>query len=384
MVNPRLDNGESQRQFLAMHNDLLGDIDKSKRAAASELAVRPLLLDPKKRILTTDNDLRLAHKLSSSIYNTDHYKEDGITEVTPDDFSFNAPPFDAKRLADATKYATRGLKLEKTPDLQHKMIDQAAQRVIIPFKQSYSTDALKSIGNRFGELYDTDKSMQAYFDNKIHDPEEYDRLNKAGKAVYGNDFEIETDPRKAAIAFGVANNNAIQEGSDSYHWQRPPQPRQPNARQQSAQDMQDWIRGTANAIRNRDVNELKRYGGVLYSGNGKSQFQDIDLGPLPKTDDLSMIHPVKQGVVIKHIDKTWVPDVDPKTHAQLSTGTYKDILNTTELDPDDPQLENKLGKVYQQHMGSTPGVEKVLLKNAVQGNKSAPTPVNNNPLNLKF
>lgn len=379
LINPRLDGGEAQRQFMAMHTDLLGDLDKSKAAADAEKAVRQVYLNPKIRALATNQDMQIGHALSSSIYDPNHYKPDGVTQYTPEDFSFNAPPFDTKKQSDALKYVARGLKLQKTPDLRGKTIEAAAQRVIVPYKQSFGQESLKQIGDRMAGIYDNDKGAQAYFDNILHDEEGYNKLNAAYKSVYGQDQEIGTDPRKAAQAWAIANNNAIQTGTDSYHWQRPPQPRNLSQAQQAQADMQQWIKGTANAIKNGDINEIKRLGGVLYSGNGKSQYQDVEYGQLPQS--LGVVHQMTPKAVFHHIDKQWVPDVDSKGNA-LPTGQYKEVMNQTELDPNDPQLENKLGNLYQQHMGSTPGMEKVLLKQAVGG--GAAPKQNDNPLNLKF
>lgn len=363
LVNPRLDGGKAQTTFQQMHTDLLGDVQKSKESGANEMLVkRAYDLDPKKRMLASNNDSKAIHAMSLSIYDPGHYKEDGVSTYSPNDLSFNAPPFDLKKQSDLSRILTRGLKVTKTPDFKNKTIDTGAQRVIVPYRQSYSPDALKEIGNRAATAYDSDPSMQSYYDNKIHDQDTYNRLNQAGKSVYGNDFDIGMDGRKAASAEAILNNSAVQTGTDSYHWQRPPQGKSPSQRQQAVQDMTDWINGMSSAIRTGNLDEMKRLGGVLYSGNGKSQYQDIDFGPTQtgKFDDAGAIKNVAR---ITHVDKTWVPD-DPNYPS--GNGKMEDKINTDVLDPNDPQLSSKLVKIYQNHIGSTPGAEKIILGQAVR------------------
>lgn len=373
LVNPRLDGGRAQTEFQQMHTDLLGDVAKSKEAGANEMLVkRTFDLDPKKRMLASNNDSTAINSMSKSIYDTGHYKSDGVTPYSPNDLSFNAPPFDLNKQAALRRNLTAGLKLDKIPDLKNKTIDTAAQRVIVPYKQSYSPAAMQEIGRRAGAAYDGDPSMQAYYDNKIHDPDTYEKLNQAGKSVYGQDFDIGMDGRKAASAEAILNNSAIQQGNDSYHWQRPAQGRPPSQRQQAIQDMTDWVNNMSAAVKSGNVNDMKRLGGVLYSGNGKSQYQDIDYGPnqLGVSNDPGQI---KNMATISHVDKQWVSDNDPK---DPKAGSYKDVLNKDLLDPNDPQLPAKLVKVYQNHMGSTPGAENIILHQTVKpGAVPVSTPV---------
>jgi hypothetical protein len=203
--------------------------------------------------------------------------------------------------------------------------------------------------------------MQSYYDNKIHDPDTYEKLNEAGKSVYGQGFDIGMDGRKAAAAEAIMNNNAVQQGNDSYHWQRPPQGRMPSQRQQAIQDMTDWVNNMSTAVKSGNVNDMKRLGGVLYSGNGKSQYQDIDYGPT-QTGPTTDAGAIKNMATVSHVDKQWVSDNNPR---DPNAGSYKEVLNKDQLDPSDPQLPAKLVKIYQNHMGSTPGAENIILHQTV-------------------
>lgn len=343
LINPNRDGGRAQRQFGAMHQDLLGDIQKSKAAAQNERAVQTIMLDPKRRAMTTNKDLDLAHKMSASIYDPNHFKEDGVTPVAPEDFSFNAPPYDIKKQSQINAFATRGLKQSYG---KATGVDPTTGAAIVPLK--HSIENLKTIAERTGQAYDSDQSMQQHYDNMPADPDTLDKLNKAYKTVYPND-EVGTDPRKHAMAEGILNN---QESSTVlkpiYH---PPQPKGLTKAQQDQQLMLGLTNGLANAIKTGNVSEAKRLGGVWFSGNGKSAYQDIDQGAL--TSGMAGLNP-KPGFIVKHVDKQWVPD-DPK---DPSKGSYKEVLNTTELDPTDPQLVNKIANLHQTFMGSTPALEK--------------------------
>src|ERR1700753_3882265 len=48
LVDPRRDGGRALNQFNSMHRDLLGDLNKSKQAAAKEMALQKIYSDPRK------------------------------------------------------------------------------------------------------------------------------------------------------------------------------------------------------------------------------------------------------------------------------------------------------------------------------------------------
>lgn len=368
LVNPNMDRGQSQRRFMAMHQDLLGDIQKSKAAATNERAVQQHMIDPKWRAMTTNKDMELAHKMSMSIYHPEHYKEDGVTPVSPEDFSFNAPPFDINKQKAIATLATRGLKRDRTFG-KATGVDPETRLTRVPYTEQHSPQNLKTIAERTGQAYDGDKSMQQFFDNRKLEPDEHDRMNKAFQSVYGKDQSIDdpdkgADPRKVAMAAAIVDNSQQSTGSELRSVSRPPVGRALTKAQQDQQLMLGLTNQMAAAIKRGDVGEAKRLGGAWFSGNGKSNYQDIDQGSLVQTGNMAGLHP-KQGFVISHVDKQWVPDkTDP------SKGSYQDVLNKTELDPDDPQLINKIANIHQKFMGSTPALEKGVIGQTL--NPSAP------------
>jgi hypothetical protein len=366
LINPNLDRGAAQRQFMAMHQDLLGDTQKSKAAAATERAVQPLFLDPHKRALTTNKDLEYGHRLSASIYDPKHYKDDGVTPISPDDFSFNAPAYDVNKQRATNIELTRGLKQEKT--YGKGTVNTQELKDYVPFTLKHSKENLKVIGDRMGALYGSgdqgDKSIQQYYDNFPVDQATHDQLNQLYKSVYGDNEDIGTDPKKLAIAHAIQLNSQATQGTEVKGWSRPPQPKAIPKGQEAQQNMLQWVNGMTTAVKNGDENEMNRYGDLLYAGKGTSKYQGLEKGIIQAGNPKGMNLPenIKPGVSIIHEDQQFNP----------TKGIYEPTINRDFLDPNDPALTDKLGRIYQMHMGSTPALKSALTKQTVQ---SAPPTV---------
>lgn len=371
LINPRSDGGRAMARFQSMHRDLLGDIQKSKQEAQKELTLGKIYADPNKAQRATHNDLDLAHKLSSSIYDPQHYKEDGVTPHSLDEFSFNAPAYDIGKQQKVASIITRGLKPGRTYG-KASGVDPETRLTVVPFSEKHGNDNLKTIAERMGQVYDADKSVQGFYDNQTPDPDRIEQLNKAYKSIYPND-DIGTDPRKHAMAQSILDNSQVKQSSELRSVSRPPVGKGLTKAQQDQQLMLGLSNQMAAAIKSGNLDEAKRLGGAWFSGNGKSNYQDIDQGALGVGNPKGMSLPenIKKGFIIKHVDKQWVPD-DPKNPA---VGAYKDVLNSTELDPDDPQLVAKIARLHQNFMGSTPALEKGVVNQTLNpGAPPATTP----------
>ena len=370
LINPKIDGGKAQRQFSMMHTDLMADTQKSKQAALREKAVATKMLDPKWRAMATNDDMHLSNNMSKSIYDKDFYKEDGVTPYGPEDFSFNAPPFDLKRQIELNRFSLSGLKKDRFYG-KGSPVDPQTRLTTVPYTERHSAQNLKTIAERVGQAYDGDKSMQSMYQNKTLGQDEYDNYNKAYKSIFPND-DIGTDPRKIAQGEAIARNMQVDSGNITRSVSRVPIGRGATKAQQEQELMFGLTKGLASAMKSRDVNEVKRLAAVWGSGNGKNTtYQDIDYGPLVSkqnmTGTLMAGQAPKKGFILSHVDKTWVPDpTDP------TKGTYQDILKKDEFDPDDPNLINQLGKSHQNFMGSTPALEKAIIKNALNQGGDAP------------
>jgi len=382
LINPNLDRGQAMRRFGAMHQDLLGDIQKSKAAAATERAVQPLFLDPKRRALTTNKDLEYGHRLSASIYDPQHYKDDGVTPIAPEDFSFNAAPYDVNKQRTTNIELTRGLKQEKT--YGKGKVNEAELKDYVPFTLKHSPQNLRVIGDRMASLYGSgdhgDKSIQQYYDNFPVDAAAHEQLDKAYRSVYPEDKDgIGTDPKKLAMAHAIQLNSQETQGTEIKGWSRPPQGRQLSQTKQAQQDMANWINGFSTAIKNGDEGEMNRYGDLLYGGKGQSKYQGLEKGPVETGNPpgLHLIENIKPGVSIIHQDQVFNP----------TKGIYEPQTLREQLDPNDPALADKLGRIYQMHMGSSSPMKNVLLKSAVNqppppSTKPAPVTPEKDPLGL--
>lgn len=370
LVNPRADGGRAMARFQSMHRDLLGDVQKSKQEAQKELTLGRIYADPKKAQMATHNDLDLAHSLSSSIYNPAHYKEDGVTPHDLSEFSFNAPPYDINKQQKVAAILTRGLKPDRTYG-KASGVDPETRLTIVPFTEKHSMKNLQTIGKRAADVYDGDKTVQGYADNKSPSPEEFDQLNKVYKSTFPND-EIGTDHKKLFMAEKIQENSQSKNSNELRSVSRPPVGKGLTKAQQDQQLMLGLSNQMAAAIKSGNVDEAKRLGGAWFSGNGKSNYQDIDQGVLGVGNPKGMNLPenIKKGFIIKHVDKQWVPD-DPKNPA---VGAYKDVLNSTELDPNDPQLVAKIARLHQNFMGSTPALEKGVVNQTINPGTAPATP----------
>jgi len=368
LINPRLDGGRSMAKFQAMHRDLLGDVAKSKQAAQHELALQKVYSNPNTAARATKQDLNVAHSISASIYDPQHYKEDGVTPHDISEFSFNAPPYDINKQKSVAGMLTRGLKPTKTYG-KASGVDPQTRLTVVPFTEKHSTSNLQTIAERMGQVYDSDKSVQGHYDNDVIDPNRFDQLNKAYKSVYPND-DIGNDPRKHAMADAILDNSQSRQSSELRSVSRPPVGRGLTKAQQDQQLMLGLTNQMAAAMKSGNTDEVKRLGGVWFSGNGKSQYQDIDQGQLPSS--MGVDFKTKGGYLLHHIEKQWVPD-DPRNPA---VGSYKDVLKTDEIDPNDPQLISKLANWHQRFMGSTPALEKgVVGQTLSQPSAGKPAPV---------
>jgi len=356
LIDPRRDGGKALGQFNSMHRDLLGDLAKSKQAAQTELQLKNIWLDPKKRQLSTAKDLEMSHRIGLPIYDQNHYKDGIATPFGAEDFSFNAPPFDLPKQKMLFQEATRGLKKDRTYNEKQGSVNTALQRISVPYSERYSNENLKAIAERVGAAYEGDPSMQSYFENTIHDPEQFEKLNTAFQSVY-KDKNI-SSPRDAAMAFGILNNQGVNVGAEDRKWSRPPVGRSGGMAGQQYNDMINWVNGTANAIQKGDVSELKRYGSALYQGPVKTtRYQDVDFGPFQEQSDVNNYTDpdtkniingkvgeagnIKQGAIFYHKDHQWNPD----------TRQWEDVMNNTKFSKDDPYLKQKLTGYFQTHYG---------------------------------
>lgn len=199
IINPKTpEDRQKAIQHQSMYQDLQMDLNKSKEAAAHEMEYAKNILSGKAN--PTDNDLKVAHAISAPIYSREHYKDDAMTQpYSLNDFDLNVPTFDPKQQEEFTKAARMGLTAGKTYDEQNLRRDKTTGQVFIPFEQTYSSDQLKTIGDKAASIFEGSRPAKIHYEHLMHDPNFLIPANKAYQSVYGTNELVDT-PKKAAQA----------------------------------------------------------------------------------------------------------------------------------------------------------------------------------------
>jgi hypothetical protein len=105
--NPKLDKGKAYNQYMAMHNDLLGDTQKSKNLAdVSRQYVVPIVSNPDKRTRLQDNGVNAIHQHDVSMYDPQHKTLD------PSVLEYGSKPFDIAAQRKLDLLAMSGKKMD--------------------------------------------------------------------------------------------------------------------------------------------------------------------------------------------------------------------------------------------------------------------------------
>lgn len=188
-------------EHMARYQDLLMDINKSKEAAAQEMELAKQKISGKWN--PTSSDLEAAHKLGSSIYSQDYYKDQARTQpITINDISLNVPEFDPKQQEEFYKASVGELKPGKVYDETNLRKDKATGQVFIPFKQSYGQDQIKRIADTAGDLVTSSRSAKVHYERLLDDPNWVIGAGEAYRQVYGGNGII-TTPQEAAKAAAI-------------------------------------------------------------------------------------------------------------------------------------------------------------------------------------
>lgn len=206
-------------EFMNRYRDLEADADKSKREGETDKMIASKMLDPAWRQKATDQDLMIAQKRHASIYDPSFYKDGHTTPYGVEDFSFDAPEFDAKKQTDFLNATEHGYKRGKIYDEANGQINKNTQQVVIPYTETFGQDQLSKMAQRAGDLYDASKEAQSFFNNELHDPHTYDQLNKAYQSVYpGKNIMSGKD---AAIGWTILNKQTPNVGQETRKWTDP-------------------------------------------------------------------------------------------------------------------------------------------------------------------
>ncbi len=211
--NPRSDGGKAYTEYMSRYQDQLGYIDKSKNRLKTTDELGKLKLDPNRSYMLDDPtliDKMHAHDLP---LDDPTGKDLNLMEMaTP------PKPWSIKDHAAHSAYLTHGLEVDKIPGQTQNL---GGFKTTTPITHQFSNENLKVIGDRSGNAYDMDRSLQfetAKLAKQVeNDPARHDQLNSTFYRLYGHDMQT---PRDMRIAQDILNENKksieYKPGEDDY------------------------------------------------------------------------------------------------------------------------------------------------------------------------
>jgi len=180
--NTRIDNGEAWSQSMRMYNDMLGMIAKSKNKAATLQYLKPILDNPSRSMLLTNESRDAIHRGLLPVTDPDH------KDFTPDQIHFKDKPFDNRDIA----------------ELQHAISGYTGSMSYDSPVRDEKTGTQTTTGHRiFGDneklgfqhiannYYQNHPGFKYDVDNVMSNPQsqDYQAHNDLFKKVYGRDMD---------------------------------------------------------------------------------------------------------------------------------------------------------------------------------------------------
>ena len=168
-----------------MVQNILIDIQKAKDADKFLLEVGKAKFEGKYD--PDDDDINVLDKASKSIYDQQHYKEDGVSPYSWGDLSTNVPDYDINKAFEA---GAKGMKGGKTYDEGKGRRDPQTGLEWIPYTEKFSDAQIPQIAKNVASEYNTNKSAKKYWDTQFKklSEDDYKKLN----ATYKQYFPQET------------------------------------------------------------------------------------------------------------------------------------------------------------------------------------------------
>lgn len=181
---PGLDRGAAYSESMGRYNDMLGYIDRSKNKMKNVSSIRPILNNPEKHNMLTDQTWNALHRGTLAIDDPDY------EDFDPNSVDFNPAPFGSKDI-NALRQNLSLIKPTET-GVTRKNIGNRMQEVTHHY--SFSPDQLYALQNQAGAQYSTSPSFKGFID-KLDDAngENYHNMNDLFKSHYGHDITNKTD-----------------------------------------------------------------------------------------------------------------------------------------------------------------------------------------------
>lgn len=206
LLDPRKDHYQTLNEFQSRYQDILNDTEQSKAAAANEMEAGKRFFDLNKEGIATDEDMNTiipAHQ--ASIYDTKHYKQDGVTPYTANDLSFLAKMPTQQELSAFITNATKGAKPttlsvteQNIPDAKMKYQGMRRKTETV----GYAPETLKGIGDAAAGLVNN-PSFNRWSNELFHSPADMERYNEGFKNIYGRDIQNNKDLAAAYVIHSI-------------------------------------------------------------------------------------------------------------------------------------------------------------------------------------
>jgi hypothetical protein len=211
--DPRKDGGKAYTEYMSRYQDQLGYIDKSKNRLKTTDELGKLRLDPNRSYILDDESLMPKFKAHDLSLDDPNSKDLNIMEIaTP------PKPWDMKDQVAHSAYLTHGLEVDKIPG---KTQNIGGFKTSTPITKQYSDQNLKLIGDKSGDMYDMNRSLQFATNQLVKqiekDPNRLNKLNSIFYRLYGHDMQT---PRDMRMAQDIMNENKksieYEKGEDVY------------------------------------------------------------------------------------------------------------------------------------------------------------------------
>ncbi len=315
LKNPQKDNYKAYSQFMSMHNDLLSDAARSKDATKGLASLAPVINDPNKRALLTDQTQADIQAAGKSIYDP-AYKPIDATSL-----NYNPKPYTAMDIA-KDQAILKNIQGWHSNEIISDVKDKNnPSKNIVTYAIKFKPEQLQGIQLLAENRYNTNPGFKDAIDKDINsqDPAIYKKYNDVYKKYYGTDI---SHPEEMAAAhmlllhpetsWQVEKSNAVPQGRKGA----------------STAPSSLWANNTATIIRSGNPDAIKSQFEKLFGGNTSNKYQSYETLP--------------NGHYLIHY----------KGDRQIGTHTLHNQDLTEELDPNDPSLKYRLEGTYQRHMGS--------------------------------
>lgn len=200
IANPKLDNGDAYRKYLAGYQEQVALTNESKSAQKNKEELGKMKFN--KDFSYVFDDPNVMHDIEADDLPIGDPKRRPL-DITS--LALPPKPIGTKEKDELSKYIVGEIKPDKIPGVP---VNMGGYQIQTPITHQYS-DANKIVfGQRAADVYDTDKSWRVYanqlFKDTMHDPVKYNQLNSIYKKHYGNDID---SPKEAFMAQTIADHD---------------------------------------------------------------------------------------------------------------------------------------------------------------------------------